>query len=114
MLASTSKLVVCTGRALVTSTRRCCLSTSAKVSAANAAVSSSTPTVATSKFMRQTREDALWTPGICWRDEEVVAVGRTPEDAPALVEADLKSVEEGGRETSKMKYVSVSWSYDSR
>jgi hypothetical protein len=52
--------------------------------------------------MRQSREDALWTPGLRWRDEEQVDVGRIPEDSPAVAETDLRSVEEGGRETAKM------------
>lgn len=81
------------------------LTASRPARAASTAASSSTPTVATSKFMRQSREDALWTPGLLWRDEEQVEVGRAPEDAQGLAESDLRSVDEGGRETSKMKCV---------
>lgn len=74
---------------------------------AKAAVVSPTPTVATSSLLKNTREDALWTPGLLWRDEEAVEVGAPPRDAPHLVEADLQPVDAGGRETTKMKWVGV-------
>ncbi|KAK4058860.1 hypothetical protein OIO90_000306 [Microbotryomycetes sp. JL221] len=59
------------------------------------------PTVATSQLLKQTREDALWTPGLKWRDEEQVVVG-TDSEAVALAESDLRPVDDGGRDTSKM------------
>ncbi|ORY72241.1 pyruvate dehydrogenase [Leucosporidium creatinivorum] len=74
---------------------------------AKAAVVSPTPTVATSSLLKNTREDALWTPGLLWRDEEAVQVGAPPPDAPHLVEADLQPVEAGGRETTKMNMYSA-------
>lgn len=61
------------------------------------------PTVATSSLLKQTREDSLWTPGLVWRDEEQISVGLA-KDASGLVESDLHPVEDGGRETSKMKF----------
>lgn len=65
-----------------------------------------TPTVATSQLLKQTREDALWTPGLTFRDEEQVSVGHVDKaDAIGLVEADLRPVDEGGRDTQKMKWV---------
>ncbi|KAK4053787.1 hypothetical protein OIV83_001443 [Microbotryomycetes sp. JL201] len=80
------------------------LTTSPVSSSANAqktVVPEQMPTVATSQLLKQTREDALWTPGLRWRDQDQVAVGKA-EDAQALAEHDLKPVDEGGRETSKM------------
>ncbi|BGP13918.1 hypothetical protein JCM10213_002562 [Rhodosporidiobolus nylandii] len=64
------------------------------------------PTVADSSLLRTTREDALWTPGLLWRDEEQVGVGDgVPRRAEGeLKEADLRPVDEGGRPTEKMNY----------
>lgn len=93
-------------RSVTSSSRSLSSPTPANLAAnAKAAVVSPTPTVATSSLLKNTREDALWTPGLLWRDEETVAVGAPPRDAPQLVEADLQPVEAGGRETSKMKSV---------
>lgn len=105
MLASTSKVVLQSTRRALSSSCRSLSSPTPSNLAANAAkvVVSPTPTVATSTLLLQTREEALWTPGLLWRDEEVVEVGAPPRDAAHLVEADLQPVEEGGRETTKMK-----------
>lgn len=105
MLSNTSSRLCRISVRSFTSAARRSLRASQSTGAASNAASSSTPTVATSKFMRQSREDALWTPGLRWRDEEQVDVGRIPEDSPAVAETDLRSVEEGGRETAKMKSV---------
>ena len=62
------------------------------------------PTVATSALLRQSRNDALSTPGIKWRDEEEVGVGSIAEsDVRGTTKDDLRDVELGGRETKKMK-----------
>ncbi|GAA6026982.1 hypothetical protein JCM8097_006014 [Rhodosporidiobolus ruineniae] len=63
------------------------------------------PTVATSQFLKTTREDALWSPGLLWRDEERVLVGREAEarrEERELKEVDLRPADEGGRPTEKM------------
>lgn len=64
---------------------------------------SNLPSVATSAFLNQTREQALRTPGIIWRDEEVVGVGELGGEPLGTKESDLRAVENGGRETTKMK-----------
>ncbi|GAA5978857.1 hypothetical protein JCM11641_003589 [Rhodosporidiobolus odoratus] len=64
----------------------------------------SPPTVANSKLLQTTREDALWTPDLLWRDEEQVGVG-FPLEAKRereLKEGDLRAEDEGGRATEKM------------
>lgn len=65
------------------------------------------PTVANSSLLRMSRDDALWTPGLLWRDEEHVGVGRSEEAKRdrELKEDDLRPEEEGGRPTEKMKCV---------
>ncbi|KAJ8295520.1 2-oxoisovalerate dehydrogenase subunit beta, mitochondrial [Rhodotorula toruloides] len=62
------------------------------------------PTVANSSLLRTSRDDALWTPGLLWRDEEHVGVGRSEEAKRdrELKEDDLRPEEEGGRPTEKM------------
>ncbi|SCV69238.1 BQ2448_2258 [Microbotryum intermedium] len=69
------------------------------------------PTVATSSFLSTTREAALHTPGLRWRDDEVIhPPSRDPDGnkagpEPTFVEPsaeDLISVDQGGRETKKM------------
>lgn len=60
------------------------------------------PTVATSAYLKQNREAALNTPGLIWRDEEVVGVGEVKEPLGTTA-GDLLAVDEGGRETQKMK-----------
>ena len=53
--------------------------------------------------MKSTREAALLdTTGLIWRDEETVAVGEVPSGSTGVVEEDLRPVEQGGRETTKM------------
>ncbi|GAA5862233.1 hypothetical protein JCM8547_007778 [Rhodosporidiobolus lusitaniae] len=78
--------------------------TSKSSAPASASSQLSLPTVATSSFLRTTREDALWTPGLLWRDEEAVGVGsplsrRTERE---LKEEDTRGEDEGGRPTEKM------------
>lgn len=60
------------------------------------------PTVATSAHLKQNREAALSTPGLMWRDEEVVGVGEVKVPVGTTA-GDLLAVDEGGRETQKMK-----------
>lgn len=64
---------------------------------------STLPSVATSTFLNQTREQALRTPGLIWRDEDVVSVGELVGEPVTTKESDLRAVENGGRETNKMK-----------
>ncbi|GAA5863897.1 hypothetical protein JCM1840_005812 [Sporobolomyces johnsonii] len=62
------------------------------------------PTVASSAFLRTARDDSLWTPGLVWRDDDDVPVGAAHgrRHERELKEADLRPVDEGGRETEKM------------
>ncbi|GAA5888144.1 hypothetical protein JCM6882_000295 [Rhodosporidiobolus microsporus] len=62
------------------------------------------PTVANSSLLLRAREDALWTPGLRWRDDEVVGVGATAgrDQERELKEGDLRPEDEGGRPTEKM------------
>ncbi|GAA5835309.1 hypothetical protein JCM9279_004503 [Rhodotorula babjevae] len=61
------------------------------------------PTVANSSLLLTSREAALWTPGLRWRDEEQVGVGfAEAESATELKESDLRAEDEGGRATEKM------------
>lgn len=63
------------------------------------------PSVANSHLLRTDRTEALWTPGLKWRDEEQIGVG-FPKDGGRnceLQETDLREVEEGGRPTEKLK-----------
>ncbi|SCZ97348.1 BZ3500_MvSof-1268-A1-R1_Chr4-2g07154 [Microbotryum saponariae] len=70
------------------------------------------PTVATSSFLSTTREAALHTPGLRWRDDESIHPPTKDPDGnivlgsePTFVEPsaeDLISVDQGGRETKKM------------
>jgi len=69
------------------------------------------PTVANSSLLLTNRDEALWTPGLRWRDEEQVGVGFAgPEAATELKESDLRAEDEGGRVTEKMKCVPLSTS----
>ncbi|BGP38031.1 hypothetical protein JCM10449v2_001958 [Rhodotorula kratochvilovae] len=62
------------------------------------------PTVANSGLLRTARDDALWTPGLRWRDEEQVGVGFATERSAdrEIKESDLRAEDEGGRVTEKM------------
>ncbi|BGP46124.1 hypothetical protein JCM10450v2_001964 [Rhodotorula kratochvilovae] len=62
------------------------------------------PTVANSSLLRTARDDALWTPGLRWRDEEQVGVGFATERSAdrEIKESDLRAEDEGGRVTEKM------------
>ncbi|GAA6051160.1 hypothetical protein JCM3770_002568 [Rhodotorula araucariae] len=62
------------------------------------------PTVANSSLLRTAREDALWTPGLLWRDEEHVGVGHATARSVdrEIKESDLRAEDEGGRVTEKM------------
>lgn len=61
------------------------------------------PSVANSSLLRTTREDALWSPGLLWRDEsEVVGCGLPgSKHSRELRESDLRAEEQGGRGTEK-------------
>lgn len=73
------------------------------------------PTVANSGLLRTARDEALWTPGLRWRDEDRVGVGfAAPQAAAELQESDLRAEDEGGRPTEKMKCVELSLSALSR
>ncbi|GAA5833200.1 hypothetical protein JCM11251_005172 [Rhodosporidiobolus azoricus] len=62
------------------------------------------PTVANSSLLLRSREDALWTPGLRWNDEEQVGVGVSAgrDGERELKETDLRPEDEGGRPTEKM------------
>ncbi|GAA5996313.1 uncharacterized protein JCM10292_007528 [Rhodotorula paludigena] len=62
------------------------------------------PTVANSSLLRSTRDDALWTPGLLWRDGDRVGVGHAAERRGdrEIQEVDLRAEDEGGRPTEKM------------
>lgn len=67
--------------------------------------SAAPPTVATSSFMKHSREAALTTSGLVWRDEDEVAVGPLGNKGTKPAPDDLRDVEQGGRETKRMKSV---------
>ncbi|KAK4704076.1 peptidylprolyl isomerase domain and WD repeat-containing protein 1, partial [Phenoliferia sp. Uapishka_3] len=61
------------------------------------------PNVATSSLLSQSRDAALSTPGLIWRDDEEVGVGVVAKsDVRGTTKDDLREVEDGGRETKKM------------
>ncbi|GAA6016493.1 hypothetical protein JCM10207_002816 [Rhodosporidiobolus poonsookiae] len=63
------------------------------------------PTVANSALLKTSREDALWTPGLAWRDDELVGVQEGEAaglPTKELREVDLHAEDDGGRVTEKM------------
>lgn len=59
-------------------------------------------------FLRQSRAEALGVPGLRWREAGEVGVGEAQAGLRAVGEGDRRGVEEGGKETVKMKWVIAS------
>ncbi|KAI5479547.1 2-oxoisovalerate dehydrogenase E1 component, beta subunit [Pseudohyphozyma bogoriensis] len=74
-------------------------------SSSSSASAAGVPSVATSAFLAQSRQQALSTPGLMFRDAENVRVGiAKPGEMREVSETDLDDVEMGGRDTKKMNY----------